>query len=298
VTIAYNDFHNSAGNFYGSGIPPGVGTLVMFNNNGDLCDEYYNIQQEPYFVNPFYPDFDFSLQAISPCIDAGDPGLPFDPDSTICDMGAIFYPQVAAPQIEPEPDSLFFSQVTIGESEDLNLTISNAGSADLIISNIVSISYLDIFTTNWNPNDSLIAPGENLELTVSFTPSEAIQYFDYLEIENNCEDCFIFLFGSGAPASSVVNRSGFDPDQFALLPAYPNPFNSATELQYNMAKPGLVSLEIYDINGKSIETLFQGRQENGLYSVTFDASGLPTGIYFARMTTTEFSQTQKLILMK
>jgi parallel beta-helix repeat protein len=86
--IAFCDvFYNPSGNFTGD-IPNGLGEITTINRNGDSCDVFYNIQLDPLFVSPGY---DYHLQSTSPCIDAGDPASPHDPDSTIADIGAFYF---------------------------------------------------------------------------------------------------------------------------------------------------------------------------------------------------------------
>jgi hypothetical protein len=89
--IVYNDFwKNVNGDFIG--LFPEVGdTTWGFNSNGLPCDSFYNIIRDPLFADR--SRLDFHLSATSPCIDAGDPGSPLDPDNTIADMGAFFYDQ-------------------------------------------------------------------------------------------------------------------------------------------------------------------------------------------------------------
>ncbi len=87
-SIKYSNFwNNDIGNF--SGIYDSTGINVTTNANGDSCDIYYNIQMDPMFIDP--ANHDYHLQWCSPCIDAGDPNSPLDPDSTIADMGAYYY---------------------------------------------------------------------------------------------------------------------------------------------------------------------------------------------------------------
>ncbi len=71
----------------------GFGVLDTVNHNGDSCDVYYNIFADPAFADT--ANFDLHLTAGSPCIDAGDPASPRDPDSTIADQGCYWYNQVA-----------------------------------------------------------------------------------------------------------------------------------------------------------------------------------------------------------
>ena len=87
--VKYSDFHdNFQVNFGGSSIPQGLGIITTTNYNGDPCDAFYNIFLDPLFVNA--GNGDFHLQTNSPCIDAGDPTFPPDPDGTIADIGAFY----------------------------------------------------------------------------------------------------------------------------------------------------------------------------------------------------------------
>lgn len=92
VTVQYSDFHNNLGGDYsGWAVPPFIGDLLTVNYNNDPCDIYYNIFLDPLFADP--NNGNFNLTAASPCIDAGDPTFPFDPDGTIADIGAFYFDQ-------------------------------------------------------------------------------------------------------------------------------------------------------------------------------------------------------------
>jgi hypothetical protein len=89
LSVTYNDLYNNQnGNFTGDS-PPYLGHIITTNINGDSCDTYFNISEDPLFINP--SNGDYHLQSNSPCIDAGDPNSPLDPDGTIADIGAYFY---------------------------------------------------------------------------------------------------------------------------------------------------------------------------------------------------------------
>jgi len=90
VTFDYCDFYNSEGpNFDGPLIPPTLGVIDDTNANGDPCDEFMNILLDPLFVDPANDDFHILVD--SPCIDAGDPNSPPDPDGSIVDIGRFYY---------------------------------------------------------------------------------------------------------------------------------------------------------------------------------------------------------------
>jgi len=97
--ISYCDFYNNQlGEFYNP--PAGVGSIVSVNANGDSCDIFNNILLDPMFLNPAVGDF--HLLEDSPCIDAGDPLSPLDPDSTISDIGAFYFDQLIVNSQHPE----------------------------------------------------------------------------------------------------------------------------------------------------------------------------------------------------
>jgi hypothetical protein len=91
-SVSYNDFGTclAYGCFYGN-IPPGLAVLTTTNANGDSCDVYFNIALDPQFVD--LGGGDYHLAENSPCIDAGDPASPFDPDGTVTDMGRYYFDQ-------------------------------------------------------------------------------------------------------------------------------------------------------------------------------------------------------------
>ena len=88
------------------------------------------------------------------------------------------------------------------------------------------------------------------------------------------------------------------PSTFSLNPAYPNPFNPSTTISYSVETNGRLSLQIYDIAGRLVETLVNGITEPGIYTVKWDASGYSSGVYFVQLQTKIFVKTQKLILLK
>ena len=88
------------------------------------------------------------------------------------------------------------------------------------------------------------------------------------------------------------------PTRFALHSAYPNPFNPSTQLRFDVPSASQVSLRIFDLTGREVTTLVDGRREPGVYRTTWNAGSLATGVYFARLDAGDFTQTQKLLLLK
>lgn len=88
------------------------------------------------------------------------------------------------------------------------------------------------------------------------------------------------------------------PTQFALSQNYPNPFNLTTNIFYQLPKPAIVNLSVYNIYGQLLKTLVNGKRTPGSYSVEWDANGISSGIYFIRLNIEQFSETKKCILLK
>ena len=83
-----------------------------------------------------------------------------------------------------------------------------------------------------------------------------------------------------------------------LLGNYPNPFNPSTKFSYSIIQSGLVTLKVYDVLGTEIETLVDEEKPVGTYELTWNAEGLPSGIYFYRLQAGSFVETKKMVLLK
>jgi len=88
------------------------------------------------------------------------------------------------------------------------------------------------------------------------------------------------------------------PKVFVLSQNYPNPFNPSTTINYSIAKVGHIKLNIYDILGNKVASVVDENKQPGNYSVLFNASTLPSGIYFYRLESEGYSDTKKFIFMK
>jgi hypothetical protein len=85
---------------------------------------------------------------------------------------------------------------------------------------------------------------------------------------------------------------------YALAQNYPNPFNPSTVIDAELAVGGTVKLVVYDLLGRVVATLADGRYAAGKYSFKFNAKGLSSGVYFYRLSAGSFSQTRKLYLLR
>ena len=116
------------------------------------------------------------------------------------------------------------------------------------------------------------------------------------------------VYRNTVPARFSVTISGFAlgsengslPVEFALHPAYPNPFNPTTTITIDVPVDArhVSQLQIYNITGQLIETLINGKLESGEYEILWDAGNLPSGIYFVQLKSGNKTLNQKLTLLK
>jgi len=85
---------------------------------------------------------------------------------------------------------------------------------------------------------------------------------------------------------------------YKLEQNYPNPFNPVTKINYALPKSGFVMLRVYDVLGSEVANPVNENKVAGNYSVDFNASGLPSGIYFYKLEVNGFSETRKMSLIK
>ena len=88
------------------------------------------------------------------------------------------------------------------------------------------------------------------------------------------------------------------PDSYSLLPAYPNPFNPATNISYTLPTDSYVKVLVFDIQGRLVTELVNREQFAGKYSVSWNGSNQSSGMYLVQMLTPDFTQTQKILLLK
>ena len=105
----------------------------------------------------------------------------------------------------------------------------------------------------------------------------------------------VFRFTDPAGVSDPIVSS---PVEFMLLTAYPNPFNSTTTISYNIPSTTNITIELYNLLGQRVLTLFEGHQQVGTHSTLLTADYLPSGLYFVRLSTDNQLSIQKVMLVK
>ncbi len=228
-----------------------------------------------------------------------------------------FYSEILhAEYVSDAPDNMPYTYYTIenvaGSAIDYSGTFSfdngtngtfNVGYPDAIKSAVADSSN-DLKYVNVNPNEGFagISYGDEYERTVYFGfPLETV--YDENRKKELFEKAFDFLL-DGITDVENDSRKNF---KFELAQNYPNPFNPTTTISYSLPVTsgveasrfgGTVALHVFNSLGQKVATLVNKKQAPGEYSVRFDASDLPSGVYFYTLRAGEFVTTKKMILLK
>ena len=155
----------------------------------------------------------------------------------------------------------------------------------------------------WTENGLAISTAINDQFNPSITTDGAdgaiITWWDYRN--GATSDLYaqqVSYNGQLGVITEVTDKILDIPNSFDLEQNYPNPFNPSATIRYSIPNPSTVIIKVYDLLGKEIETLVNEEKLTGTYELSWDASNLPSGVYFYRLLAGSFIETKKMILLK
>ncbi|MGA7160243.1 MAG: T9SS type A sorting domain-containing protein [Bacteroidota bacterium] len=98
--------------------------------------------------------------------------------------------------------------------------------------------------------------------------------------------------------TSIAQSPDKMPTEYALLQNFPNPFNGSTQIQFQIPRAELAVLDLFDIVGRRIMTIFQGVAQPGLHTISLSSELFSSGVYFYQLKAGKYRETKKLILIK
>ena len=168
-----------------------------------------------------------------------------------------------------------------------------------------ALNFVDVYFVQ----DRMISRKESLNIARS--EHTAVFYNDTIyvfggknaknEIVSSVEKAILPLTDS--TATSIENQYSYINKDFELIGNYPNPFNPLTEIIFKLNKPLLITINIYDITGQKIKTLYNDNLAQGRHSITWDATdnfnrAVTSGIYFYTISSGKLTATNRMLLIK
>jgi parallel beta-helix repeat protein len=184
--------------------------------------------------------------------------------------------------IRIEPDgSLQLTTHGSAHSYDLALTdVSNQGKFDFMHTQIpIMANSTHRVIPDWSDLS-------NKKVKILIDEGNKGSFTDSLLVDNQLTGVSEYMGGRSIPA------------EFALLQNYPNPFNPNTVISCQLPVDGNVKLEVYDVLGRVVATLADGKHPAGRYTFTFDGTGLASGVYFYRLQAGNLTAVRKMLLLK
>ena len=133
---------------------------------------------------------------------------------------------------------------------------------------------------------------EIIEKMTVYWPSGVIQEFTDISVNR------LLKINESEESRSLKEIIDEVPQSFALLQNYPNPFNPETTISYDLPTDGEVKITIFNLSGQTITLFDKGMQTSGSYELIWDSKENPSGIYFYKLQSGNFSQTKKMILLR
>jgi hypothetical protein len=159
------------------------------------------------------------------------------------------------------------------------MTIEHDSDFEIELTSNTILEGVSAYNTNGNTTKIVIVTPENGEI---FKASDG---FEVLEVVAANTDGYI--------TTNVVA-----PNAIAISRNYPNPFNPSTSFDINVGNAGEVSVMVYNVNGQVVDMIHEGPMDAGIYSMTWNASDLSSGMYIIKANAGDYSTLQKVMLIK
>jgi hypothetical protein len=164
------------------------------------------------------------------------------------------------------------------------------------------------YTSASNPNPTTFSTpmrvsNNPLEWSSRLYIPSLIEYYDaagevgaiWVGIDGTSKRVYFDRLGN---TTRVHNKNNIVPEKFILGQNYPNPFNPETKFDFAIPKNAFVTIKVFDLTGREVATILNKEMTAGSYTVTYNASMLATGVYFYKLTTSEFTDTKRMTVLK
>jgi Secretion system C-terminal sorting domain/HYDIN/CFA65/VesB-like, Ig-like domain len=205
--------------------------------------------------------------------------------------------EIPASELIVSPLELDFGSIMEGETAALPLEISVDGNVPVTIDEATfelptGYSWDLTLPYSLQPTDVILA-------NVTFAPPFAAAWSSRLWIHSDATNPIVTVIMHGdATVNSVSERGELMPTTLEVAGAYPNPFNATTVIKIRAPQGRTMDAVIYDVRGREVHRYESFQQGGSTTQLEFEADGLPSGLYFCRVTDGVSSVSQKLVLLK
>ncbi len=193
-------------------------------------------------------------------------------------------------------DSLNFGEIADGDSAIKYITIYNPQDTALTINEFYNKE--KSFSVIGNV-PLIIKPKDSVKVQIMFKPLIQGTFKDKINLrifgyrQMIARQVYVY-----ASTITAINNKTKAPSRFKLYQNYPNPFNPTTKIEYSIPKKSFVSLKVFDVLGREVETLVNEEKLSGNYEVEFNGVNLSSGIYFYELKAGVHSLVKKMIVIK
>ena len=184
------------------------------------------------------------------------------------------------------------------EYDNVNITSTNADGGsnfgEILVNDGTGDTRVELEDGSNSYHNGSGEPGTiEIQLGAHFQKLKGIMYYSYsnYKLVPRKDDDFVGY-------ATAVKEENSSPKTFSIEQNYPNPFNPSTKIVYSIPRSSNVKLTVFNILGQQVKTLVNQTQSQGTYTVSFNASSLPSGIYFYSIEAGDFTQVKKMILLK
>ncbi len=202
-------------------------------------------------------------------------------------LDTLYFDHAYAPDHGGHEDQLeIFYSTDSGANWDTLVVLSGGFNGELVTAPKTTFSFI---------------PDPNEWGTLKFGVEEGTNKLKFTAVDAHGNDLYLDNIKIIDSNGEITSIDDFEvPEEFSLEQNYPNPFNPTTKIKFVLPSgvEGLTTLKVYNILGKEIATLLNETKAPGTYKVEFNASDLPSGIYFYKLSSGNFSDTKKMMLLK
>lgn len=160
---------------------------------------------------------------------------------------------------------------------------------------VITRKYSDQSNLLWSINYNGPFNGIDYGIDLDFDSFRNVYVLATSESSSGVRDYVVIKYSQ---LTGILATSSEIPGGFKLKQNYPNPFNPSTKIKFSIPKTAYVQVQIYDILGRTVKELVNEFKDKGVYSVTFDGTGLASGVYFYTIEAGTFKETKKMVLVK